>query len=164
MRAARQTFVGQIRRSRSARCSKRVTPNLQCFVDAQEPIYDRVCAELRAGKQQSHWMWFIFPQLAGLGHSQMAQRFAIADRTHAAAYWEHPLLGARLRECVRLVNLHADLTAAQMFGSPDDLKLYSSLTLFHDVAPEEPSLVQALRRLYAGQLDPGTVRLLRDPR
>ena len=137
-----------------------MTQDLQRFVGAQEPIYDQVRRELRAGEKRSHWMWFIFPQLAGLGHSPMAQRYAIADRSHAAAYLAHPVLGARLRECVALVNAHTDRTAAQMFGYPDCLKLHSSLTLFHEVGPGESLLTQALRQLYGGQLDPATLKLL----
>jgi uncharacterized protein (DUF1810 family) len=137
-----------------------VTQDLQRFVDAQEPIYDQVCRELRAGQKQSHWMWFIFPQLAGLGHSPMAQRFALADRSHAAAYWAHAVLGARLCECVALVNIHTEATAAQMFGYPDCLKLHSSLTLFHDVAPAQLLFTQALNQLYGGARDPATLKLL----
>jgi uncharacterized protein (DUF1810 family) len=137
-----------------------VIQDLQRFVDAQEPIYGQVCRELRAGEKRSHWMWFIFPQLAGLGHSPMAQHYAIVDRSHAAAYLAHPMLGARLRECVELVNAHADRTAAQIFGYPDCLKLHSSLTLFHEVGPGELLLTQALRQLYGGKLDPATLQLL----
>jgi uncharacterized protein (DUF1810 family) len=137
-----------------------VTHDLQRFVEAQEPIYDQVRRELRAGQKQSHWMWFIFPQLAGLGHSPMAQRFAIVDRSHAAAYWAHALLGARLRECVALVNSHTGRTATQMFGYPDCLKLHSSLTLFHEVAPGELLFTQALTQLYGGAPDPATLQLL----
>jgi len=131
-------------------------------VDAQEPIYDQVCSELRGGKKRSHWMWFIFPQLAGLGHSPMAQRYAIANRSHAIAYLAQPTLGVRLRECVLLVNGQADLTAAQIFGYPDYLKLHSSLTLFHEVAPEEMLFTRALRQLYGGELEQATLKLLRD--
>jgi uncharacterized protein (DUF1810 family) len=137
-----------------------VTQDLQRFVDAQEPIYDQVRRELRAGEKRSHWMWFIFPQLTGLGHSPMAQRYAIADLSHAAAYWAHPVLGARLRECVALVNAHTDRTAAQMFGYPDCLKLHSSVTLFHEAAPAEPLFTQALGQLYGGNLDLATLKLL----
>jgi uncharacterized protein (DUF1810 family) len=137
-----------------------MAPDLERFVDAQQPIYAQVCLELRDGKKRSHWMWFIFPQLAGLGHSPTAQYFAIANKAHAAAYLRHPLLGKRLRECVGLVNSHTGLSAAQMFGYPDDLKLHSSLTLFHEVSPEEPIFTQALRQLYGGELDQASVQLL----
>jgi uncharacterized protein (DUF1810 family) len=139
-----------------------MTPDLQRFIDAQQPVYAQVCAELRDGVKRSHWMWFIFPQLAGLGHSPTAQYFAIANKVHAAAYWKHPVLGERLRECTGLVNSHTGLSAAQMFGYPDYLKLHSSLTLFHDVAPQEQIFTQALRQLYGGELDEATVRLLQD--
>jgi uncharacterized protein (DUF1810 family) len=139
-----------------------VTQDLQRFVDAQEPIYDQVCRELRAGAKRSHWMWFIFPQLAGLGHSPMAQRYALVDLMHAAAYLGHPILGPRLRECLTLVNAHAERTAAQMFGYPDCLKLHSSLTLFHEVAPTQPLLSRALSQLYGGELDQATLKLLQE--
>jgi uncharacterized protein (DUF1810 family) len=137
-----------------------VIQDLQRFVDAQAPIYDQVRRELRAGEKRSHWMWFIFPQLEGLGHSSTAQRYAIVDVSHAAAYLAHPVLGARLRECVALVNAHTDRAAAQMFGYPDCLKLRSSLTLFHEVAPEEALFTQALTQLYGGKLDQATLKLL----
>src|SRR5216684_3266838 len=96
--------------------------DLRRFVDAQAPVYARVLAELRAGSKRSHWMWFIFPQIAGLGHSETARRFAISSREEAAAYLEHPLLGARLRECCRLAMLVEGRSARQIFGSPDDVK------------------------------------------
>ncbi len=134
--------------------------DLQRFVEAQQPLYDQVCRELRAGEKRSHWMWFIFPQLAGLGHSPMAQRYALSDLAHAAAYLAHPVLGERLRECVTLVNGHADRTAAQMFGHPDDLKLCSSLTLFQLAAPTEPLFTRALQQFYGGVADPATLTLL----
>jgi uncharacterized protein (DUF1810 family) len=139
-----------------------VTQDLQRFVDAQEPLYDQVRRELRAGTKRSHWMWFIFPQLAGLGHSPMAQRYALGGVSHAAAYLAHPVLGARLRECVALVNAHAGRTASEMFGYPDCLKLHSSLTLFHEVDSTEPLLMQALGQLYGGELDQATLKLLQD--
>ena len=140
-----------------------MSADLQRFVDAQEPIYAQARAELGAGEKRSHWMWFIFPQLAGLGHSRMAQRFALADRAHASAYLAHPLLGPRLRECVELVMRHRDRTAVQIFGSPDYLKLHSSLTLFHQAAPAQPLFMQALRQFYGGKLDQATLRLLEHP-
>ena len=95
--------------------------DLQRFLDAQEPVYPRVLAELQRGRKQSHWMWFIFPQLAGLGHSEMAQRFAIASRDEAVAYLGHAVLGSRLRECTALVNAVDGRTAREILGSPDDL-------------------------------------------
>src|SRR5690606_539430 len=114
-------------------------PDLQRFVDAQHPLYARALAELQAGYKQSHWMWFVFPQIAGLGHSAMAQRYAIADRDEALAYLRHTLLGPRLDECARALLPHRERTARQILGSPDDLKLRSSMTLFAAVAPSGPS-------------------------
>src|SRR5690606_36748191 len=104
--------------------------DLQRFVDAQQSIYPQALAELRAGYKQSHWMWFVFPQIAGLGHSSMAQRYAIADLHEAQAYLQHPLLGPRLEECAQALLQHPDRTARQILGSPDDMKLRSSMTLF----------------------------------
>src|ERR1044072_813603 len=100
--------------------------DLQRFVDAQAPVYDRVLAELREGRKRSHWMWFVFPQIAGLGSSPMAQRYAIASRAEAAAYISHSLLGLRLRECTRLVNAVEGKAVHDIFGSPDDMKFHSS--------------------------------------
>jgi uncharacterized protein (DUF1810 family) len=142
--------------------SKEVTRDLQHFMEAQALVYDQVHRELRDGEKRSHWMWFIFPQLAGLGHSAMAHKYAIVDKAHARAYLENPVLGGRLRECVRLVIGHRNLTAEQMFGYPDYLKLHSSLTLFHEAAPRELLFAQALRQLYAAQPDQATLTLLQD--
>lgn len=108
--------------------------DLQRFIDAQEPVIDQVKKELRTGCKRSHWMWFVFPQVEGLGSSQMAQRYAISSRAEANAYLAHPLLGPRLRECTQLVNEIEDRTATDIFGSPDDLKFRSSMTLFEAVA------------------------------
>jgi uncharacterized protein (DUF1810 family) len=121
---------------------------LERFASAQEPVYDNVLAELRSGRKRSHWMWFIFPQFAGLGHSAMAQTYAIASLDEAAAYLAHPLLGARLRECCSLVARLDGLSANQIFGEPDDMKFHSSLTLFADVAPDEPLFVECLNKYY----------------
>jgi uncharacterized protein (DUF1810 family) len=137
-----------------------LSQELQRFVDAQQAIFDQVCRELRAGEKRSHWMWFIFPQLVGLGHSPMAQRYAIADLPHATAYLMHPVLGARLRACVQSVIAHTELTAAQMFGYPDALKLHSSLTLFQAAAPTDPLFTQALEQFYDGVPDLATLKLL----
>ena len=138
--------------------------SLQHFVDAQDAAYQQVTEELTAGEKRSHWMWFIFPQLIGLGRSAMAKRYAIADRSQAAAYLAHPVLGPRLRECVRLINKHRDRTAAQIFGYPDVLKLHSSLTLFHAVDPSEALFSQALDRFYGGSPDEATRNLLHEPK
>ncbi len=123
--------------------------DLERFVRAQAPVYATVVRELRAGHKQSHWMWFIFPQLAGLGHSEMAQRYAIANSDEAAAYLAHPLLGARLRECASIVAALDTDSAGEVFGHPDDLKFRSSMTLFADVAPDEAvfqACIDKLRR------------------
>jgi uncharacterized protein (DUF1810 family) len=133
---------------------------LQRFLDAQAPVYEEVCAELRAGCKQSHWMWFIFPQLRGLGHSSMAQRYGIAGQTEALAYAQHPVLGARLRECMALLLAHQNLGAEDMLGDIDALKLRSCATLFAAVAPQEPWYAQVLQQFFHGQPDPRTLELL----
>jgi len=132
-------------------------------VRAQAPVYAQVCAELGAGRKQSHWMWFIFPQLQGLGSSAMAQRYAIASLAEAHAYLAHPLLGERLRECTRLVNRIPGRTIEAIFGHPDDLKFRSCMTLFARAAGEEAGervFSAALTRYFAGAVDPRTVQLL----
>ncbi|WP_312343033.1 DUF1810 domain-containing protein [Stutzerimonas nitrititolerans] len=131
--------------------------DLQHFVDAQHPLYARALAELQAGYKQSHWMWFVFPQIAGLGHSARAQRYAIADRDEALAYLRHPLLGLRLDECARALLPHRERTARQILGSPDDLKLRSSMTLFAAVAPERTVFQQVLDAFYDGEADRETL-------
>jgi uncharacterized protein (DUF1810 family) len=130
---------------------------LQRFVDAQASVYSRVVAELRAGRKQSHWMWFIFPQIEGLGHSAMAQRYAVGSRDEAIAYLGHPLLGSRLRECTILVNEWPGRPIRQIMGSPDDLKFHSSMTLFAQVTADNREFVDALRTFYAGQPDQATL-------
>jgi len=133
--------------------------DLQRFVDAQASVYPRVVAELRRGQKQSHWMWFIFPQLAGLGHSAMAQRFAIASRDEAVAYLGHGILGPRLRECTALVNAVEGRTIREILGSPDDLKFRSSMTLFAAVSPE-PEFAAAIAKFHGGRQDRLTLDLL----
>ncbi|MGA9088566.1 MAG: DUF1810 domain-containing protein [Bradyrhizobium sp.] len=133
--------------------------DLQRFVDAQAPVYPRVLAELRHGRKQSHWMWFIFPQLAGLGRSPMARRFAISSREEAAAYLGHGILGPRLRECTALVNAVEGRTILQILGSPDDLKFGSSMTLFAAVSAE-PEFAAAIAKFYGGAPDRKTLELL----
>src|SRR4051794_39629506 len=108
--------------------------DLQRFVSAQDAVYASVLNELRHGRKRTHWMWFIFPQIAGLGHSAMAQQYAIASGDEAAAYLAHPVLGPRLRECAALVAAHAGTDITAIFHAPDDLKFHSSMTLFADVA------------------------------
>lgn len=134
--------------------------NLQRFVDAQNPVYEDVVAELAAGRKASHWMWFVFPQHKDLGRSSMALRFGIASREEAQAYWQHPVLGIRLRECVELALAVKGKTEFQIFGSPDDLKFRSSMTLFSKVAPEEPLFQRALAKYFGGVGDARTLELL----
>ncbi|WP_404437046.1 DUF1810 domain-containing protein [Stutzerimonas chloritidismutans] len=134
--------------------------DLQRFVEAQTPVYERALEELRAGHKQSHWMWFVFPQIAGLGHSAMAQRYAISGVDEARAYLEHPLLGPRLQACAQAILLHRDRSARQILGSPDDLKLRSSMTLFAAVAPEQPLFQQVLDTFFEGEADPQTLSRL----
>ena len=134
--------------------------SLSRFVEAQAPVYERVCNELAAGRKQSHWMWFVFPQLKALGRSHTAQHYGIADAQEAAAYWQHPLLGPRLVQCAELVLAVPNRTAHDIFGSPDDLKLRSSMTLFAAVAPEATAFKAVLERYYNGRPDAVTVDLL----
>ena len=133
--------------------------DLQRFLDAQAPIYARVVAELRRGQKQTHWMWFVFPQLAGLGHSAMAQRFAIGSREEAVAYLGHGVLGPRLRECTALVTAVEGRTAREILGSPDDLKFQSSMTLFGAVS-SDPEFSAAIAKFYGGKPDQRTLDLL----
>ena len=134
--------------------------DLQRFVAAQDPVHGQVCAELAAGRKSSHWMWFVFPQLRDLGRSATARFYGLASRAEALAYWQHPVLGARLRQCARLVLAVQGRTAHDIFGSPDDLKLRSCMTLFAAVAPEEPVFAQVLQRFFGGEPDPRTLALL----
>jgi uncharacterized protein (DUF1810 family) len=134
--------------------------DLQRFVDAQAPVYDRVLLELREGRKRSHWMWFVFPQIAGLGSSPMAQRYAIASRAEAAAYLAHPLLGSRLRECARLVTATEGRSIHDILGSPDDMKFHSSMTLFAEAAPADADFGAALEKYFGGAPDPATLARL----
>jgi uncharacterized protein (DUF1810 family) len=138
--------------------------NLQRFVEAQAPVYDCVLAELRRGEKTSHWMWFIFPQLRGLGHSAMARRYGIASKAEAEAYLRHPTLGARLVECTRLVNRVEGRSLHDIFDSPDDMKFRSSMTLFARAAPEERTFLAALDKYCGGEPDPRTLALLESQR
>jgi uncharacterized protein (DUF1810 family) len=138
--------------------------DLQRFVDAQEPRIADALAELRAGRKRTHWMWFVFPQLRGLGHSQMAWHFGLQSRAEAAAYLAHPVLGPRLRECVELVLAVRGRTAHEIFGSPDDLKLRSCLTLFAETEAGSSVFDRALRQYFDGQPDHATLELLAKPR
>jgi uncharacterized protein (DUF1810 family) len=134
--------------------------SLERFVAAQDPVWPSVVAELRAGRKQSHWMWFVFPQIRGLGRSPMAQMYAIASLDEAKAYLQHPILGARLRECVRLVNGVEGRNSTEIFGPPDDMKFHSSMTLFALADPEEPLFADALRKYCGGDYDRATMERL----
>ena len=137
--------------------------DLQRFVKAQDSVYEQVISELRAGRKCSHWMWFIFPQISGLGHSDMAQRFAISSLEEAIAYLDHSVLGARLEECARLVNAVNGKPIEQIFGHPDDMKFHSSMTLFARASPANQVFSQALKKYFAGRLDASTLERLAWP-
>ena len=134
--------------------------NLQRFVDAQAPIFDQVLAELRRHHKQGHWMWFIFPQIDGLGFSPLARRYAISGRAEAAAYLAHPVLGPRLIECTHLVNSIDASSAHQIFGPIDTLKFRSSMTLFAAISPPASVFSLALHHYFAAQPDPLTLARL----
>lgn len=140
------------------------TYNLQRFIDAQEPVFELARAELAAAQKRSHWMWFIFPQIKGLGSSSLSKRFAISSLKEGAAYLQHPLLGKRLQECTALVNAVSDRSVHDIFGYPDDLKFHSSVTLFARIAEEfsfhMPVFKDALAKKFANELDTGTLRQL----
>lgn len=134
--------------------------DLQRFIDAQSGTFERARAELLAGRKTTHWMWFVFPQIEGLGQSAMAQRYAISSLDEARAYLEHPILGQRLVECTQILSRLEGKSARDVFGYPDDLKLRSSLTLFARAAPDEPVFEQALAKYYDGVPDPMTLERL----
>jgi uncharacterized protein (DUF1810 family) len=134
--------------------------DLQRFVDAQARMYAQVIAELRAGHKRSHWIWFIFPQIAGLGSSPTAARYAISSLDEARAYLRHELLGPRLHECTRLVNAVQGRSIGEIFGSPDDMKVRSSMTLFARATGDNGDFVQVLNRYYDGEEDPLTLQRL----
>ena len=131
--------------------------DLQRFLDAQAPVIDAVRSELRAGRKRSHWMWFVFPQIQGLGISAMSRRFAISSRDEATAFLRHPILGARLRECTLLVNQVEGRTAYEIFGDPDCSKFHSSMTLFSD---GDVLFQDALRKYFDGVPDQATLAKL----
>ncbi len=134
--------------------------DLQRFVEAQAPVFERVCAELEAGRKESHWMWFVFPQMKGLGMSEMSVRFAIYSLDEARAYLAHPVLGPRLRECVEAVMGVQGRGAERIFGYPDDMKFCSSMTLFARASEEGSVFASALERFFEGSEDEATVRQL----
>jgi len=134
--------------------------DLDRFVQAQDPVYAAVLTELRAGHKRTHWMWFVFPQIAGLGTSAMAQRYAIASADEAAAYLAHPVLGKRLRECAGIVAALDAESAGAIFSHPDELKFHSSMTLFADVAPDEAVFQACIDKYFDGKADPETLARL----
>jgi uncharacterized protein (DUF1810 family) len=134
--------------------------NLERFVYAQRPVFDQVCSELKQGRKRTHWMWYIFPQIKGLGHSDIAKEFAISSREEAEAYLEHRILGPRLLECTRLVTEVEGRSIGQIFGYPDDLKFRSSVTLFALVTTDNQVFRDALQKYFAGEHDSSTVELL----
>lgn len=135
--------------------------NLQRFVEAQRGTYEQARAELRRGRKTGHWMWFIFPQIAGLGFSATSRWYAIQSLDEARAYLAHPVLGPRLREIFGIVNGIEGKTAHEIFGSPDDLKLRSSMTLFARASEENEELVEVLRKYFGGVEDAKTLELIR---
>lgn len=134
--------------------------NLQRFTDAQADIYQRVVAELRSGMKRSHWMWFVFPQIAGLGSSTTAIHYAISSLTEAEAYLAHPVLGPRLRECTQLVNEIDGRSIDDIFGYPDDLKFRSSMTLFSSASADNQIFLDALEKYFNGEMDELTLQRL----
>ena len=134
--------------------------DLERFVEAQDPVIEQVKKELRAGRKRSHWMWFVFPQVEGLGKSRTARRYAISSQQEADAYLAHPVLGSRLRECTGIVNGIEGRSANEIFGSPDDLKFRSSMTLFEAVADDPLPFSRALELYYDGDRDQMTLDFL----
>lgn len=135
--------------------------DLERFVEAQRGVFEQACAELRRGRKTGHWMWFIFPQIAGLGFSPMSQRYAIQSLDEARAYLAHPVLGSRLRELCGIVNWIEGKTAQDIFGWPDDLKLRSSMTLFARASEENAEFLEVLRNYFGGAEDAKTLELVR---
>jgi uncharacterized protein (DUF1810 family) len=133
---------------------------LQRFVDAQRAVYAQVETELRAGRKESHWMWYVFPQIKGLGHSAMAQKYAISSVEEATEYLNHPELGKRLRECARLVTLINGRSIQDIFGYPDHLKFHSSMTLFSHASDDNQVFLDALRKYYRSEFDQQTLERL----
>ncbi len=134
--------------------------DLERFVAAQDPVWPQVLAELAAGAKRSHWMWFVFPQIAGLGTSATSVRFALGSVAEAQAYLAHPVLGPRLARATALMLGHTEAPAASILGGIDAVKFRSSMTLFHAAAPSDPAFAQALDAFCGGQPDPRTLQLL----
>jgi uncharacterized protein (DUF1810 family) len=133
---------------------------LDRFVEAQERVYGQVCQELRQGRKRSHWIWFIFPQIRGLGSSATAAEYAISGREEAALYLAHPILGPRLTECTQLVTRLEGRSIEQILNYPDDLKFRSSMTLFAQVAQDNRIFLDALQKYFGGEMDPLTLERL----
>ena len=140
--------------------NRQTSSGLQRFVEAQDRVYASVLEELAAGNKTTHWMWFVFPQLKALSRSSIAKQFGIESGCEALAYWQHPVLGTRLKECTELVLATGGKTAHEIFSSPDDPKFRSCMTLFAQVVLETPVFRQALERFYGGQPDENTLELL----
>jgi uncharacterized protein (DUF1810 family) len=134
--------------------------DLARFVEAQQRDYQQALDELRTGAKRSHWIWYVFPQLRGLGRSEMAEHYGISGLDEARAYLAHPLLGPRLEDCVRALLLHRARSARQIMGSPDDLKLRSSMTLFQAAAPQQALFAEVLQAFYDGEQDAATLQRL----
>jgi uncharacterized protein (DUF1810 family) len=134
--------------------------DLERFVKAQAGVYEQACTELRAGRKRSHWMWFVFPQIRGLGSSEMAVRYAIASLDEAKAYLRHAVLGPRLRECAGIVCAVEGRTVEEIFGWPDDLKFHSSMTLFAKADESGGVFGEALEKYFCGEMDKGTLERL----
>jgi uncharacterized protein (DUF1810 family) len=134
--------------------------NLNRFIEAQETIYSAVIRELRNGRKSTHWMWFIFPQVNGLGYSSTSKYYAIRNKEEAEQYVNHTILGARLIECSQIVLSHTGRSASEIFGSPDDLKLKSSMTLFETVVSGDSVFAQVLEKYFQGNRDTKTLKLL----
>ena len=134
--------------------------DLNRFLSAQASVYGQVLTELRVGQKRSHWIWFIFPQMKGLGSSSHAHFYGIGSLEEAEAYWRHPVLGSRLQECTRLVNQVEKRTIEQILGYPDDLKFRSSMTLFSHASEGAGIFTRALDKYFAGRPDPVTIELL----
>jgi uncharacterized protein (DUF1810 family) len=135
--------------------------NLQRFIDAQQGLYAQAQTELAAGRKTSHWMWFIFPQIEGLGHSATAQKYAISSLSEAKAYLDHPVLGPRLRDCTRLVTVVNGRSIEDIFGYPDHLKFHSSMTLFAHAAGDEQTFMKALDKYWQAKPDKQTIERLK---
>jgi uncharacterized protein (DUF1810 family) len=134
--------------------------NLQRFLDAQHSIYGQVRGELQGGQKETHWMWFIFPQIQGLGTSPTAQKYAITNIEEAKAYLNHSLLGFRLRECTQFVNAHSDRSIEAIFGYPDHLKFHSCMTLFTHISHHDEMFTASLKKYFRGKSDPRTLEKL----